>query len=135
MKKIIYVLAMVVVTFIISSYTNLKQEKTYAKVTQTAAFSIPENIQKILEKSCVGCHNSKSKSKKSKMKFNIDKLTNGKYSEKKIASKLRKIVKLVSLDNEKKMMPPKKFLNKYPERTLTEDEKTVLINWAKEQSL
>jgi len=134
MKNLTKVLAIVVVTFIISSYTNLKQEETYVKVTQTEAFSIPENIQKILEKSCVGCHNSKSKSKKSKMKFNIDKLTNGKYSEKKIASKLRKIVKLVNTDNEKKMMPPKKFLNHYPERTLTEDEKTTLTNWAKGQN-
>ena len=131
MKNVTKVVMIVVVIFVISSFTNIKSNEKYEAIT---AFQIPEHIQKIFEKSCYGCHNSNSKGKKSKMKFNIDKMTNGKYFQKKIASKLRKISKLVNDTNEKKMMPPKKFLNHYPDKALSDDDKKAITEWANSQN-
>ena len=131
MKNVTKVVMIVVVTFVISSFTNIKSGEKYEAIT---TFQIPEHIQKIFKNSCYGCHNSDSKGEKSKMKFNIDKMTNGKYSQKKIASKLRKISKLVNETNEKKMMPPKKFLNHYPDKALSDDDKKALTEWANSQN-
>ena len=35
---------------------------------------------------------------------------------------------------EKNEMPPKKFLEKYPDRALSEDQKKMLIEWAKKEA-
>ena len=64
------------------------------------------------------------------MKMNFDKFTNGEYSTGKTISKLGKITK--QLDKGK--MPPKKYLDKYPDKKLTEEENQLLLNWASEQS-
>jgi glucan phosphorylase len=134
MKKIIKVLSVITIIFALSSFISIDKETEYKKVVNQTTFEIPDNIQLILEKSCVGCHNSKSKAKKAKIKFNIEKLTNGKYSQKRVASKLRKIVKLINEDNEKKMMPPKKFVIYYPDRAISKEEIRVLTKWAKKQN-
>ena len=131
MKNLIKTTVVVAVIFVVSSFTMLKTVKTSSNYEAMDDFKIPENIQKIFKKSCFDCHNSKSRGKKSKMKFNIDKLTNGKYSQKKIASKMRKIVKLVSV---KQSMPPKKVVKKYPKMALTDIEREALTSWAKEQN-
>jgi hypothetical protein len=64
------------------------------------------------------------------MKMNFDKFTNGNYSKGKTISKLGKITKQLN----KNKMPPKKFLDKYPDKKLTEDESKLILNWASEQS-
>ena len=132
MKNLIKTTVAVAVIIIMTSFTMLKTENVYSEYSAVENnFEIPENIQKIFEKSCFDCHNSKAKGKKAKMKFNIEKLTNGKYSQKKIASKMRKIVKLVSVEQS---MPPKKVVKKYPQIALTDVEREELTSWAKEQN-
>ncbi len=131
MKNLIKATVVVTVILVISSFTMLKTVNTSSNYETIDEFKIPENIQKIFKKSCFDCHNSKSRGKKAKMKFNIDKLANGQYPPNKIASKMRKIVKLVSV---KQSMPPKKVVKKYPEMALTNSEREILTAWAKEQN-
>lgn len=90
-----------------------------------AAFTIPENINKTLQNSCYGCHNSESKNTKAKLKLKLDDLSTMKKS--KLISKLSKIAKSV----EKGKMSPKKFVAKYPEKALNDDQKKELIEWAR----
>lgn len=87
-------------------------------------FEIPDDIQTIFDKSCFGCHNTDTKNEKGKKKLMIDKLTN--LSKAKLVGKLDGIAETVK-ENE---MPPEKFLEKYPDNKLTEEEAKKLIDWA-----
>lgn len=107
------------VLIFMSSFTRLNNQ------TGDAAFVIPDNINKTLQNSCYGCHNSESKNSKAKLKLKIDELSTMKKSKR--VSKLSKIYKIL----EKGKMPPKKFVAKYPEKALNDDQKKELIDWAK----
>ncbi len=87
-------------------------------------FSIPEDIAAIFDKSCYGCHNSESQSEKARNKLSIDKL--GELSKAKLVGKLGKIEEVL----EKNEMPPEKFINKYPDKKLAEEESIRLVEWA-----
>jgi len=89
-----------------------------------SGFVVPDNIQPILDKSCLPCHGPDGKGK-AKMKWNYEKMKDKKTS--KLAGKLSKITSMV----EKGKMPPKKFRNKYPDKLPTQDEKKALIYWAR----
>jgi mono/diheme cytochrome c family protein len=89
------------------------------------AFEIPENINAIFKNSCYGCHNSESKNEKGREKLMIDELTNLKKG--KLAAKLNKIAEITAEGE----MPPEKFLNKYPDKALSEEDAKTLIEWAK----
>ena len=91
---------------------------------QESGFTVPDNIQPILDKSCLPCHGPDGNSK-AKMKWNYDKMTGMKTS--KLVGKLSKIATKV----EKGKMPTKKFNEKYPDKQLTADEKKALIDWAR----
>ena len=102
-----------------SSFTRMNEQ------TGDAAFTIPDNINKTLQNSCYGCHNSESNNSKAKMKLKLDELSTMKKS--KLISKLSKIAKSV----QKGKMAPEKFEAKYPEKALNAEQKKELIEWAK----
>jgi hypothetical protein len=87
-------------------------------------FVIPDDVSAILDKSCFGCHNMEAKSDKAKKKLLLDKM--GELSPAKLVGKLGEISDVVK-ENE---MPPEKFLAKYPDKKLTEEESKRLIEWA-----
>ncbi len=86
--------------------------------------SIPEDVQGILDKSCFGCHNVESGNDKGKKKLMLDELTS--LSKVKLIGKMGDIAEAVE-ENE---MPPEKFLSKYPDKALTDDEAKRLKEWA-----
>ncbi len=89
-------------------------------------FVIPEDVNQIFEKSCIGCHNVESSSDKAQKKLLIDQLSE--LSKAKLLAKLDEIGEVVA-ENE---MPPEKFLVEYPDKALTEDETKRLKEWANE---
>ncbi len=115
------ILAGVVFTFsAFKSTSTLLQEKKAPK----ANLEIPEDINKILDKSCFGCHNADAQSEDAKDALMIDELPN--LKKHKIIGKLDGIAATV-LDGD---MPPSKFLKKYPKNALTADESKKLSDWA-----
>lgn len=94
-----------------------------SSMQQASNFSVPDDVQAILDKSCLPCHGTDGNGK-AKMKWNYDKM--GEMKTSKVVSKLSKIISKV----EKGKMPTKKFVNKYPDRNLTETDKKALIDWA-----
>ena len=116
------------ITFIFFSFTKDLNED-YTAITTVESIDIPEDVKAILDNKCMGCHSNDAKGGKSKMKMNFDKFTNGNYSKGKTISKLGKITKQLNKDK----MPPKKFLDKNPDKKLTEEESNLLLNWASEQ--
>jgi hypothetical protein len=89
---------------------------------------LPDDINKIVEKSCYGCHNTDSKNEDAKEELDFNTL-----------SDLKKVKKITTLRDiaevlEEGEMPPEKFLEKYPDRKPTEKAKATLIKWAKKES-
>jgi cytochrome c553 len=115
------ILAGVIFTFsAFKSTSTLLQEKAPAKST----FEIPEDINKLLDKSCFGCHNVDAQSEDARDALLIDKLSD--LKKHKLVAKLDEIASVVQ-DGD---MPPSKFLKKYPEKALTADEFKTLSEWA-----
>lgn len=89
-----------------------------------AEFSIPDDVQAVIDNSCYGCHYSGSKNVKGKGKLKFDKL--GELKTHKLVGKLGGIADVVKEDD----MPPAKFLKNKPEAKLTPEQKELLMNWA-----
>ncbi len=115
------ILAGVIFTFsAFKSTSTLLQEKAPANST----FEIPEDINKLLDKSCFGCHNVDAQSEDARDALLIDKLSD--LKKHKLVAKLDEIAAVIE-DGD---MPPSKFLKKYPEKALTADESKTLSEWA-----
>lgn len=124
MKNLLLIISIAIVGLAMISATTVSNEISSVPQEGTSEYTVPGDIQVILDKSCYMCHNSESKSTKGKMKLDFDKLSDMKTS--KLVGKMVKIKKTVV--NEK--MPKKSFIEKYPDKALTDDEKTRLIEWA-----
>lgn len=90
--------------------------------------NMPENVKSIIENKCIGCHNTDSKNDKAKEKLDF-----------KTMEELGKVKKIGTYNHivealEKQEMPPEKFLARYPEKKLSEEEAELLMNWAKTQA-
>jgi len=96
--------------------------------TGSKAPAMPDNVKAIIEKSCFGCHNTDSKNDKAKEKLDLKTMES--LGKKEMIHALREIGKTVE-ENE---MPPAKFLEKYPDKKLTDAEKKLLIDWANSEA-
>jgi mono/diheme cytochrome c family protein len=105
------------------SFNYITKEKNNP-ANEGEKFEIPQDIQEIIDKSCFGCHNAESQSDKAKKKLQFDQLDG--LSKSKLVGTLDEIVEVVE-ENE---MPPEKFLEKYPDKKLTEEEAKKLKEWA-----
>ncbi len=130
MKRIFFSLSGIAIIALLFAFNNSNQTG-YTTVTNDVSFEIPKEILTVINNKCYGCHNTKSKGEKSKKKLNWDNFTNNEYNSVKIYTKLGKIEKILGEDK----MPPAKFLEKYPKKTLTEEEKQLILAWAKEQKI
>jgi len=127
MKNLVIISAFALVLTGLLSFKSIFNDPAIPKVPppqETNGFTIPGNIQSIMDKSCLPCHGTDGNSK-AKMKWNYDKMTGMKTS--KMVGKLSKIATKV----EKGKMPTKKFNEKYPDKRLTDDERKALVDWAR----
>ena len=99
------------------------QDEAITIQDETNQIDVPENVQAILDRSCLPCHGADG-SGKAKMKWNYEKMPD--YSKTKLISKLVKISEKVEADK----MPPPKNVKKNPDRKLSDDDKKVLTEWA-----
>lgn len=91
-------------------------------------YKMPHKVKAVFENKCFGCHNNGSRSDKAKEKLNFDTL-----------SELTKIEKLGTFNHVKKeieeeKMPPKKFLERFPNNKLTAEESQLLTDWVQKES-
>lgn len=129
MKKIlIFVLTLALgFVFVNFSIKDKKAPQEEVKV-ETATYHVPDDVQQILDNSCVGCHNSDSKNIKGKGKLKFDELADMKLYKQ--VGKLADIAEAVKEGD----MPPSKFLKNYPDREPTAEEREKLANWATEMA-
>jgi hypothetical protein len=87
-----------------------------------------DEVKSIIENKCFGCHNTDSKNDKAKE--DLDFKTFDDLSTMKKISAYKKIGEVL----EEKEMPPKKFLDRFPDKDLSADERKALIDWAKKEA-
>lgn len=89
---------------------------------------LPAEVNEIIQQKCFGCHNTDSRNDKAKEKLDfktLDDLT---------AIKKVSAYNKITEELEKKEMPPEKFLEHFPDKNITEDERTALMDWAKKEA-
>lgn len=89
---------------------------------------MPDDVKAVIEKSCFGCHNTDSKNDKAKDKLDLKTL--GDLDTPKMIHALKEINEVL----EKNEMPPEKFLERFPDKKLTDAEKKILMSWADSQA-
>jgi hypothetical protein len=120
-----FLISAIALVFILSGFTRFNGSLLQKKIINR---EIPENVNTILQKSCSGCHSTLSTNDKAKDKLNLNEWNN--YSNTALASKLGDIDKTVSEGE----MPPKRFLERFPDKKLTTEEVKILHDWAKKES-
>lgn len=99
------------------------QEEDPAPQTDNG-FTIDAKVKPIIDAKCLGCHSADSKNEKAKEKLIWANLST--MDKKAAASALDEVVEVI----EKNEMPPAKFLERYPDKKLTEKEAKSLRKWA-----
>lgn len=121
MKKYgFFILLFALAAFLISATLIVKSNQSVE--------GLPDDINEIVEKSCYGCHNSDSKNEDAREDLSFDTM-----------HELKKVKKITTLRDiaevlEEGEMPPKKMLEKYPDRKPTDEEIATMIKWAKTES-
>jgi hypothetical protein len=89
---------------------------------------IPEDVATILKTSCYDCHFTGSKAEKALNKINYDH-----WDEYKLIKKIDLLGDIGEMLEEGKM-PPEKYLENNPGARLSDTQKKVLMDWAREES-
>ena len=121
-KTLIFILAVAALFLILTAFQTASHTAAGVAVSGDE-FAVPEDVSAIFDKSCFGCHNVESQAEKAQKKLLIDQL--GDLSKAKLVGKLGEIGEVV----QKNEMPPEKFLAKYPDKALTEEEAKRLVEW------
>ncbi len=98
------------------------------RMSNSTESEIPEEVNSIIQNKCFGCHNTDSKNNKAKDKLDFKMFDSLSGPDK--VHKLRDIGDVLKEDE----MPPKKFLDRNPDKALTKDEHKTLMSWAKKEA-
>ena len=120
-NKSIFPVAMIVLLFV-SFWASAAKNPTEAKTV-----NMPDDVKAIIENKCFGCHNTDSKNDKAKEKLDLK--TMDSLETTKIIRAYKEIHKVVDEND----MPPEKFLERFPDKKLSDDEKKILMDWADSQ--
>ncbi len=93
-----------------------------------SAPGIPDEVLKIISNSCFDCHTTGAKSEDAVKSLDFKKWDE--YTSIKKISILSDIQEVIG----KGQMPPEKYLDKYPKKSISEDDRNKIINWAKEET-
>lgn len=117
-KELIFVMTLIAAG--IMSFTMYKSQPA----NSLKEVEIPENVKKIIDAKCQGCHSQESNSLKAKTKLKFEQLSE--LPTGKLIGKLEEIAEEV----EEGEMPPARYLKKNPDKNLSEEEAKALIEWA-----
>jgi hypothetical protein len=130
MKKIFPVISMLLLifAFALGFTVPADSEASQSKNDEELQLGFPDDVMTVMERSCFGCHTAESSNTKGKLKLNFSKWEDMKTS--------KKIGKLDEICEEVKEgeMPPEKFLEKYPDKKLTEEEVGIICAWVDKEA-
>ena len=88
----------------------------------------PEEVMTLFQQSCFDCHTADASNIKAKGKLNFSK-----WEEYKLTKKIGKLDKISEEVKEKKM-PPNRYLKDNPGKALSDDQITIITNWANKEA-
>ncbi len=97
---------------------------SFTTLHKTGDIDMPDDVKSVVDDKCYGCHSADGKSDKAKDALMWDDIS--KLSKVKMIGKLDDISEVI----EKGEMPPEKFLEKFPDKKLTDEESKLLKEWA-----
>ena len=121
------VYAGLVLIFVFASFFITANEKPKPLKSQEE-MQLPEDVKGVIDNKCFGCHNSDSKNDKAKEKLDF-----------KTFNELPMVKKIGAFNHisevlEKNEMPPEKFLARFPDKKLTDEETKILTEWVKKET-
>lgn len=123
MKKIMFP-AVVFATIIFGAFIL---NSSFKKAPEVSGKELPEQVKSIIDQSCFQCHNADSQNEKAREKLDFKSFDE--LSKVKKITALKEIAEVV----EKGEMPPKKFLERFPDKNLTEEQAKILTDWSKKE--
>jgi hypothetical protein len=124
MKKILFLLAAtVMVSIITASVLSPAKQSSEKDSTTLTTTTIPDDVQLILNKSCMDCH-ANGGSHMAMSMLNFSEWDN--YKPGKQAKKAGAICYMIS----KEKMPPKSFRKNNPDAILTQAQKDLICKWS-----
>jgi mono/diheme cytochrome c family protein len=99
----------------------------YKNSPATSEKELPEQVKSIIDQSCFQCHNADSQNEDARETLDFKSFDT--LSKVKKITALKEIAEVV----EKGEMPPKKFLERYPDKKLTEEQVKILADWSKKE--
>lgn len=114
--------------FTIALFTGFSLITSVTRSAQDEKPVFPENVNAVFQRACIGCHSTESMNDKAKDKLDLAKWEE--YSTISKISKLNEIGKVVS----EGAMPPAKFLERFPDKKLTEEEAKILADWSRQEA-
>lgn len=128
MKKYSIIFTAVFFSFLFFNFTVQNQPNDKI-IPEDGGLNMPDDVKAIIDNSCYGCHHTDSKNEDGKEELNFD-YFGSEYSNIKSAGKLKEIAKL-TMDGD---MPPSKYLEHYPEKTVDNAQKKLVYNWAMDEA-
>jgi len=125
MKNLNLITSLFLVLLLSSSISFADEKPDEKKIT----LKMPEDVRAVVDNSCFGCHNTDSRNEDARE--HLDFKTMHQLSDIKKLGAFKEIREVIE-ENE---MPPKKFLERRPEKELTEEQKKILIDWVKKESV
>ena len=120
MKKSLSIFTLVILVFSLVALGAKKPAETAA--------AMPDDVKAVIESSCFGCHNTDSRNEDGKKELDFNKLDS--LTKIQMISKYKEIGEVL----EKNEMPPKKFLERFPDKALSDDHKKLLMEWSKTEA-
>jgi mono/diheme cytochrome c family protein len=126
-KTILSAIAIIAAALAVTSFTIPSGQVGNPPQDATAQV-FPEDISKIFEVSCNDCHTDAASNAKAKMKLNFSKWSD--------LSDAKKVGTMGDINEEVKKdgMPPAKYLSKYPDHALGQEQKELISKWAAEET-
>ena len=121
-KNSIIILMGFMFVLILSGFTGNKPVGFQEQTPQLK--SLPTEVSTVIEQKCFGCHNSESRNEDARNKLSFDK-----WDDLNVLQKLSKTQEIHKTVSEAKM-PPERFLERFPDRKLTDAEVKTLVDWA-----
>jgi len=130
MKKILWLTLIVAFLAIVFAFnfSNATVSINSPDPQEQINLDFPEDVKAILERSCFDCHTDEASNFKAKGKLNFSKWDEYKSS--------KKISKLDAICEEMKdgSMPKKKYVEKYPDKSMSHEDIDLICNWTSEES-
>ncbi|MFZ2339354.1 MAG: hypothetical protein WAW07_06470 [Bacteroidales bacterium] len=103
----------------------LLQVSPLTQTGQQSGSAYPDNVKKIIDSKCYGCHKVDGKSQDAKDALMWDSLPG--LQKSRVIATLDDIIKVL----EKNEMPPSSVVKKYPEMKLLSEESKIMQSWAR----